>query len=441
LGQYEVDVVDSLWTVFLGLGAVASIGLAIAVVRRWPLIGLIVAGTWTSVAWEAANWGPLFSISTTNVFIPDLIAVVFALTAILQSRQLVQNLRRLAVTWILVCAYTAGSLLAGLMLHDSGTTFTEFRPFFYVVAVLSWSMSIDFGPGGIVRQFGTAVIIVGWALCVVTVVHVAQYGLGGVSAFVQLGDDGSEQTQRGLTGGQALMLLLALLHVATSETKRRTVLTGVTLVVFAAVLIVTEQRTVWIAGSVALVALVCFGSSIHRRRAIGLGAVGVASLGLLVVFDPSGPLVALLGEAVTNAGTYDARQTSWIALVGQGLAKGPFAILFGTEFGAGFGRYEGAGRWVEYAPHNMYVFLFLRVGLLGLLAFVLGPAAALISALRAPRSARIITVVLAFAVYGWAYQFDWYTAPILGWAIVAAVMPQTERHALGGRPLVMQEAA
>ncbi len=98
-------------------------------------------------------------------------------------------------------------------------------------------------------------------------------------------------------------------------------------------------------------------------------------------------------------------------------------MLFGEPMGSGYGRFEGEGRWVEYAPHNWYVTLLLRVGVAGLAVFVVLIVGAFAGALGR-RDMLAATIVATVTVFGWAYSVPWYACIPLGWAMCEASIRQ-----------------
>jgi O-antigen ligase len=80
---------------------------------------------------------------------------------------------------------------------------------------------------------------------------------------------------------------------------------------------------------------------------------------------------AAIKATSTTEGTFVGRVQGWDALLKQWTAAGPRAWVMGNPYGSGFARPEGhGGKEVAFAPHNYFVQLLLRVGLVGLLAFV-----------------------------------------------------------------------
>jgi hypothetical protein len=124
-------------------------------------------------------------------------------------------------------------------------------------------------------------------------------------------------------------------------------------------------------------------------------------------------LRADLGESASSTGTYEGRLESWRALVSGSFAKGAEVVLFGEPFGAGFGRYEASGVWVEYAPHNWYVSIYLRAGLVGLGLLAWFVMAALRRAWSLKHEPWVLGGWVALLVFGWGYSWPWYVMPVL----------------------------
>src|SRR5690606_38911842 len=126
-------------------------------------------------------------------------------------------------------------------------------------------------------------------------------------------------------------------------------------------------------------------------------------------------LFTQLITAAENTGTYSARQMSWDALINQLMNSGDLtSILFGAPMGSGYGRFEGVGRWVEFAPHNWYVTVLLRTGVVGLVILAMFIGLALWKLLKR-HNATGISVLVAILVFGWAYSWPWYAMIPLGW--------------------------
>jgi hypothetical protein len=112
------------------------------------------------------------------------------------------------------------------------------------------------------------------------------------------------------------------------------------------------------------------------------------------------------------------------------VGEGVLTVLFGAPFGHGFGRFEGVGRWVVFAPHNWYVTVYLREGLIGLGAMLVIFLPRFFAGFRANRDVFLAAVLVCFLVYGWTYSWQWWTCLPLALAFLdrdfpEAISPQT----------------
>jgi hypothetical protein len=310
------------------------------------------------------------------------------------------------------------SVVRGLPAYDVGTVFVEFRGFLYVVAAVAWALTVEWDSARARTAMEHFSILLGWGLVVVATIHITLFGLGGASDFVDP-TTGFDQTQRPLIAGQALVLLLCTILVFSAWSRTRRLSFLVSGVAFLVVLVLAQQRSVWIAAlAVAIVGVVLGGGRTRSRYLVA--ALGVTTLAVVVAMTGlADSLVGTITGSVGDAGTFRGRQGSWTALVGRTWAEGPGAVLFGEPFGAGFGRFEGPGRWVEFAPHNWYLSIYLRTGLVGLLGYLITLVGLVVRSVRAvPTDGTAkVSILTAIVVFCGAYSWPWYTAPFFGRAV------------------------
>jgi O-antigen ligase len=74
---------------------------------------------------------------------------------------------------------------------------------------------------------------------------------------------------------------------------------------------------------------------------------------------------------------------------------------------------------VEFAPHNWYVSVYLRTGLVGLLAYLATLVGLVIRSVRAVRweGTAKVSILTAIVVFCGGYSWPWYTAPFFGWSV------------------------
>jgi O-antigen ligase len=182
--------------------------------------------------------------------------------------------------------------------------------------------------------------------------------------------DGSFVDLRALNSIQALLLvgILARRPRDNKATGReRNWPTFVLMTLSLSFIVISQQRTVIVC--LLLAALIANLLNPNRIRAIYIYAslIGATATLALTLLVPKA--LKAFSDSLTNEGTLGARQEGWGTLLQQVL-QNPFTLLTGAPFGTGFSRVEG-GQLVSQNPHNWYLFLLLRAGILGLLAFIL----------------------------------------------------------------------
>lgn len=249
---------------------------------------------------------------------------------------------------------------------------------------------------------------IGWILIVIAAYHIATRGVGSADVQIQQGD--LLVTDRPLVAGQALVLAAAALY----QTFRRR---GVSAVVFFVVVLVCQHRSVWAATAVAVVLAFMVSRSKIRSRIVPL------IVGLPLIFFVAdalgvlGGLPAKLAYSLSSTGTINDRQDAWRTLVDQQNAMGSYSMLFGQPYGTGWERLNSAGDIVTYAPHNWYVQLYLRLGLIALAAVITIFVISLYSSTRS-RDALGVAWLALIIVYAVPYHLSWYLAPVFAVALV-----------------------
>ncbi len=133
-----------------------------------------------------------------------------------------------------------------------------------------------------------------------------------------------------------------------------------------------QHRTLWIAAFLGIGLLVIRDPQLTRR--LTLAALGATALAAVLVFAVLGQgvdrvIVDELTDSATNVDTFEWRVQGWQELIEEQSPADVHDLLVGQPFGRGFPRFVD-GRIVNVSPHNFYLELYLRVGVLGLAAFV-----------------------------------------------------------------------
>src|SRR5262249_23772868 len=116
-------------------------------------------------------------------------------------------------------------------------------------------------------------------------------------------------------------------------------------------------------------------------------------------------------------------------LIDEQDAKGTSAVLLGQPFGSGYTRRSTSGEIETFAPHNYYVLLYLRIGLIGAACFVIALLRGLRISLRR-RDARAVAWSAGLMTYALAYNLPMYVGPLLAVALTATVVAE----AASGQP-------
>jgi hypothetical protein len=399
--------------------AIATLGICVAAVRKWPMSVLWVTAAFAVVAWEIPSPPSLASIGGAEVKIEDAIFVIFALDVMLRPQRFVTIIRRYALVAVVLALCLIASLISGILIFGPAAI-NEARAYIWGIGLVAWMLNSDWSNADMQKQFRWWATVVGWVLVAVFAYHALRYGMGTADSFVEFGD-GEAQTGRPLISQQAILLacLGFILFWRTHNFKPK-VFSGL---VFITVAMLCQHRSVWLA--VALGALLVLPKI--RGKALGntvfwalYGCIILAALFLVGAFDS---LIEQIAYAATSAGTYMEREASWQLLIERAVAKGPSVVLFGEPFGAGYDRTVN-GKFVTYSPHNWFVMIFLRLGLAGFMAYVV-----VVGLLVVPKLARSQSVacaaLIAVLTYSWTYSMPWYMSPVIGWCIYEAWRDRT----------------
>lgn len=410
----------ALWTVLVGVGALTAFALFVGAVRRWPVLGVISIAVNVLIAWELPYPPALAVVNEYSIYFLDVLSGSLLIIGMMGLKQLFRNVGAGAWSWLAFGCLILVSLLRGVPEFGFGATLNEFRSFLYPFTAITWAMSLAWNSTlttALVQRFALAL---GWGLVVIAGYHIFRYGLGGASEFVDAGT-GIEQTGRPLISGQALMLLLCAIVALWLWGRERKTVFLVSGLVFICVVVVVQQRTVWGVGAAVAIVVFLVGGASAKRALIPAGLIIAWMVGIILTSNAAPSLLAQFSDSATNSGTYGARVTSWLNLIDQSMSQGLGTVVFGAPIGSGFGRFEGVGRWVEFSPHNWYLTIYLRAGLLGLALFLVFLAIVLAKTLRVRAGVTVTSTVIltAIVVYGWSYSWPWYTGIFIGWAIAS----------------------
>ena len=398
----------------LAFGLLPLFALAVAASLRWPQGVLYVVGGFALAAWEFPSIPTLFNLGSLQVKPEDVVVSVAMCSVAMRPAKLLGLTRAYTPIMLLIVVSVAASLANGVA-QFGPAALNEFRGFMWPIGLTAWMLNQDWTGDLWLTSFYRWSRVMGLFLSAILVVHAAFYGFGSANSFV-LNSSGVEQTGRPLVSSQALMLATAGFLEFRAKKYQGNIWMGGLFIVLS---FVCQHRSVWAALGVAVMVISL------RLRGVALARVVVSSfyaaaigLGLWAsgAFDN---VIATLELSATSSGTYDARVDTWQQLVDDSVERGVGSVVFGEPFGFGYDRYD-KGRLLTFAPHNWYVSVYLRLGLIGIALYLVLLAIILVKLVRSEQLVSVL-VFVAVIVYSWSYSLSWYLAPALGFAMAMAM--------------------
>jgi O-antigen ligase len=217
---------------------------------------------------------------------------------------------------------------------------------------------------------------------------------------------------------------------------------------------VLQHRSVWIAAIAGLLCVMLLERKHLPRRfplMLGFGLVVTLSTAVAAWLGALDDLGRRLVQSTLSMGdsdgTFAARVDGWERLLEQWTDASAWVAAFGFPFGRGYTRMYN-GQLIEFAPHNFYLDLVLRVGVVGAIFFVLATLIAIIGTLRAKHESEfeylltrgLAVGLIASLVYNIAYPSYYIVGGATGVAL-AYMMRQRKRPAAVAQPMPLPPRA
>lgn len=211
----------------------------------------------------------------------------------------------------------------------------------------------------------------------------------------------------------------------------------VSAIAFGATVVLLQHRSVWLA----LVLGTAFMGweyrrDLSRRLVMGLGAtvvvLGAVTISLLDVAALSDQ--ASRADAASDT-TWQWRVSGWADLLEESGPVGPVEYGLGAPYGSGWERSVSAGFDVDVPPHNFYLEMLLRIGIIGVVLVVLAGWQSA-RRLRAHEvdddrgylnAATLLTILTIQAVYSVPYNLGMEQGLLFGLAIAIWADPRRRR--------------
>lgn len=140
--------------------------------------------------------------------------------------------------------------------------------------------------------------------------------------------------------------------------------------------VLLQHRSVWICFAFGVGVVAWNNKNLLWKHGFLMSSVGVSFLTILIgglVFGESERLVETLARSLESMfeskGTHVDRYMGWYELLVDYINGGVKVWILGFPFGSGYERWV-MGALRDYAPHNFYVSVLLRMGAIGLLSFL-----------------------------------------------------------------------
>ena len=398
--------------------------LLVEIVIRRPQVGFALLGIIAILNWHVPNWRPVASVLGVSASLPDFIAAVLAMAAALSvlthgRKRIDRNLRIFADGFIVLLSV---SLVSGMINVGLAAALNEFRPWFYILSVTIWTLTVLSRCDAAESWFKRWIVITACGITVVGILNVSINGFGGASTSVVSAAGTVLEAGRPITSGQAMLVGLAAVICLWmwSETQRN--LYYSLALVFIMVVLFAQHRSVWFALAVALIASIFFLRSCQLPAfAFTSAAVVLLALASFSLFGDTKFAVTLL-QSADDSRTYEGRVFDWVILIRDSVESGIHTVLMGFPLGTGWWRFREDGLRIGYIPHNWYVATYLRTGIVGI-TFMFGFLLLItVRGMRCRTTLPILAMIAMLVTYCWAYNMVWYLAPALSW-IVWAVRP------------------
>lgn len=260
---------------------------------------------------------------------------------------------------------------------------TEVRPFFYIWVAGLYCAMADFDEADL-RRIGRWCLWTAYAIIGIAMYLWAAVETGWISRAELFGDEGGAVFRP--VGSHGVFFVAAVAMVQTMAWLRGTggARSGWHAATLLAFVLVLQHRSVWIATLAGLLMVMALERRhLPRRFPLLLAFVLAVTLGVSIAvwfghLDELGRHLTQSTLSMTDSGgTFAARVDGWIRLFESWVEGSIRVLMFGFPFGKGYTRYYN-GQLIEFAPHNFFLDLLLRVGVVGLLLFMIATVMAIV---------------------------------------------------------------
>ena len=349
------------------------------------------------------------------------------------------------LAWWLLGAIQVALFVWGLALYGTAAG-VGYRTHFYVWIGAAYLATFDYGD----RKWRTFIRLIEFLAAILAVIVIYRWVRGSFDPLYQAQLDELVTTGirlRVIGSGAALMIGIAFLaSVHAIVTDRANGIRWLSSLVFGLLVVLLQHRSVWVASISGLLVMAVLEARRHRAAAmrfmlLAFAITAVVSFGTLASRSTTTSVESQAESAFGSGGTFMGfRVPGWLALSKEWVSSGsPITYLIGKPYGSGFKRYIYGFRSkpVEVAPHDQYIHLLFRGGLIGLACFlwVIGVAMRhLWISQKLDRSdaysTLIFSIIVALLLYFIPYGIGYEQIAVIALILLAA-RPQARSYSLG----------
>ena len=396
----------------LALTIVVETGFIVA--RRPSFAAVLILGI---EAFNAAGLAVNVSIGGINLYETDAVCIALGIAIILRWLRSSSGLQASAI-WLIFLGFTVLGIVRGGATFGFQPAVNDMRENIYLFVTAAYFASfrprVELIGQVLSRWVWTAVV-----LCGLAAVYWFQYGFGRYA-------DAGERALISTTSLIVAQAAVILLFVRRNSTAAAYILP----IAFSVVVVLTQQRTVWLSTVATIIVLVLTraGGSAKgktaRRRARVVAISGIAVIALLIVAGPTditNSLNTATNEVTAQNSTIQWRFNRWGQILDYQL-KGPaLNVVVGTPVGQSSSSAESI-RLASF--HNFYLQMFTYFGVLGLLLFLGVFAWLLLGLVRAKRfhapeaefAGLLLALLTGQLVFMGAYSLQMFQGILLGLA-------------------------
>jgi hypothetical protein len=347
--------------ILVALGGTVGLVLVEAVVRRTDVGAGLVLGVFVLQASDLRSWA--FSVGPAQVGPTDLLLAVMLVAATARLLRL-DRLSRAHRLLLILGAMVLLSIVQGLGSYGA-SAFNEARKFLVFVAVALYFATAE-PRQDLLDRIAWLWVLTASTLCTFALARWLGNAAGLSGGFFRTGD-----TLRVLNASEALLVAQAALLTLQLLVARADALRYLAPGLFAFVVLL-QHRSVWVVAAAGVVYLLYLDRSLTTRvLSVLVSAVLVLSVLVFTVFpDQSDEVGEQLAASAQRTETFEWRVEGWRALLRDSGPETPSELLVGQPFGRGWDR-QFNGLTVDVSPHNFYLEVVLRLGLVGLVVLLL----------------------------------------------------------------------